>query len=78
MRRRSNAWHDAIVAQLCAAGGPLSVAQLWQRMEAGDFRHASKMPRSTLGARIAELVQQKAVERVGPATYRLAVLEEAQ
>jgi hypothetical protein len=70
--RRPNAWHQAIVSQLHAAGGPLPVEQLWQRMEAAGFRHASKMPRGTLGARIAELVQMRKLARVGPATYRLA------
>ncbi len=70
--RKPNAWHQAIVAQLSAAGGPLGVEQIWQRMEASGFQHASKMPRSTLGARIAELVQMKWIERIGPATYKLA------
>ena len=70
--RRLNAWHQAIVAHLHAAGGPLPVKQIWQRMEAAGFQHASKMPRSTLGARIAELVQLNKLSRVGPAMYRLA------
>lgn len=71
MRRRQNAWHVAIVTQLSAAGGPLPVEQIWEGMEAAGFTHASKMPRSTLGARIAELVQLKKLTRVGPATYQL-------
>ena len=70
--RRPNAWHQAIVSQLHEAGEPLPVEQIWQRMEAAGFRHSSKKPRSTLGARIAELVQMKKLARVGPATYRLA------
>lgn len=70
--RRPNAWHAAIVTHLRAAGGPLTVEQIWQRMEAAGFQHASKMPRSTLGARVAELAQMKTLERVGPATYQLA------
>lgn len=70
--RRPNAWHQAIVSHLHAAGGPLLVEQIWQRMEAAGFQHASKMPRGTLGGRIAELVQMKKLARVGPATYRLA------
>jgi hypothetical protein len=72
VRRRSNAWHQAIITQLHAAGGPLPVEQIWQRMEAAGFPHASKLPRSTLGARIAELVQMKKLTRVGPATYQIA------
>lgn len=76
--RRPNSWHAAIRAQLHAAQGPLGVEQIWHGMEASGFQHNSKMPRSTIGARIAELVKQKAVERVGRATYRLAALEEAQ
>jgi hypothetical protein len=75
VRRKQNAWHLAIVSHLHAAGGPLPVEQIWQRMEAAGFPHASKMPRSTLGARIAELVQMKKLERVGPATYQLAAQE---
>lgn len=70
--RKPNAWHHAIVSHLHATGGPLSVNQIWQRMAAEGFQHASKEPRSTLGARIAELVRLKKVKRVGPATYQIA------
>ena len=70
--RKPNAWHRAIVAHLSATDGPLSVEEIWQRMEEAGFTHASKMPRSTLGARIAELVQMRKLARVGPATYRIA------
>jgi hypothetical protein len=71
MRRSTNAWHDAICAQLSAAGRALSVVQILHAMETAGFRHKSAMPRATLGARIAELVQMKKLERVGPALYRL-------
>ena len=70
--KKPNAWYTAIVAQLHAAGGPLPVEQIWQRMEAAGFRHSSVKPRSTLGARIAELVRMNQLERVGLATYQLA------
>jgi len=70
--RKPNAWHQAIVEQLRNAGGPLRVEQIWQRMAEAGFQHASKHPRSTLGARIAELAQARQIDRVGPATYRLA------
>lgn len=70
--RRPNAWYQAIVSHLHEAGGPLSLEQIWQRMEVAGFTHASKMPRSTLGARIAELVKMKTLARVGLGTYRLA------
>ena len=70
--RKPNAWYQAIVAQLHDAGQPLPVVQIWQRMEASGFQHSSKQPRSTLGARVAELVQMKTIKRVGPATYQLA------
>lgn len=70
--RRPNAWHAAICEQLRAAGGPLPVDQIWERMSASGFRHASENPRGTLGARVAELVQMKTLERVGPATYQLS------
>lgn len=69
--KRPNAWHQAIVSQLHAVGGPLPVEQIWQGIKAAGFTHASKMPRSTLGARIAELVKEHKLKRVGPATYRL-------
>jgi len=71
MRRRTNLWHDAICDHLRQAGGPLTVEQIWDRMAAAGFQHASKMPRGTLGARITEMVQMKCLERVGPATYQL-------
>lgn len=69
--RRPNAWHAAIRDHLRAAGGPLDVDQIWQRMEASGFQHKSENPRSTLGARIAELVAQGDVSRVGPARYQI-------
>lgn len=69
--KRSNAWYQAIVVQLHDAGGPLPVEQIWQRMTTAGFQHSSKLPRSTLAARIAELVQLKVLTRVGPATYQL-------
>jgi hypothetical protein len=69
--RRSNAWHAAICEQLRVAGGPLLIKQIWARLEASGFQHASRLPRSTLGARVAELVQMKKLSRVGPATYQL-------
>jgi pentatricopeptide repeat protein len=70
--RKPNAWYQAIVTHLSEAGEPLLVEQIWQRMEAAGFEHSSKMPRSTLGARIAELVQMKKLDRVAPKTYRIA------
>ena len=74
--KKTNAWHDAIVEHLRAAGGgPLKVSQIWQRMADTGFQHNSKHPRSTLGARIAELAQAKQIDRVGPATYRLSQRE---
>lgn len=72
MRRRTNLWHDAICEHLHQAGSLLTVEQIWERMAAAGFQHSSKMPRSTLGARLAELVQMKRLERVGPALYHLA------
>lgn len=72
MRRASNLWYAAICEQLRAAAAPLRVDQIWERMSASGFRHASKHPRSTLGARVAELVQMRKLERVSRATYQLA------
>ncbi len=76
--RKPNAWHVAVVAHLRAAGGPLTIEQIWGRLEAAGFKHSSKMPRSTLGARVTELVQLKKVERVGPATYQMAAQRQPQ
>jgi hypothetical protein len=76
--KKSNAWHAAVIEHLRAAGSALTVEQIWQRMEAAGFKHASKLPRSTLGARVTELVQLKKVERVGPATYQLAAPQPLQ
>jgi hypothetical protein len=72
VRRSTNSWHAAICEQLRAAGGPLVVEQIWQGMVAAGFQHSSRVPRQTLGARVAELAQKKKIERVGPATYQLA------
>lgn len=68
---RRNVWHEAICEHLREAGIPLTVAQIWGRMEAAGFQHGSRQPRSTLGARIAELVEMQKLEHVGPATYQL-------
>ena len=75
MRRRTNLWHAAICAQLAGAPSALDVDQIWRGMEAAGFKHQSVVPRSTLGARIAELVRMKRIERTGPATYRLRTEE---
>lgn len=66
-----NRWYDAICDQLQAAGGQAITDQIWNGMVAAGFRHHSRMPRSTLGARLAELVQMKKIERVARLTYRL-------
>lgn len=72
MRRTTNRWHEAICEQLRAAEGPIVTDQIWEGMRASGFQHDSRVPRSTLGARIAELVQARKLERVGPKTYRLS------
>jgi len=64
-------WHEAIITHLRTADIGLTVPQIWRRMEAAGFSHASKKPRSTLGARVAELAQMKVIERVGPGMYRM-------
>jgi len=71
VRKKPNAWHQAIVDQLSAAGTPLRVAQIWKLMNAAGFQHASRKPRATLGARIAELAQMKVIAHVGPGTYQI-------
>ncbi len=70
-RRRGNAWYAAILEQLRAADGPLCTKQIWERLDAAGFRHRSKQPKSTLSARLAELVAMKKLDHVGRATYRL-------
>lgn len=71
MSKKTNRWYAAIRDQLARAGAAQKPEQIWGGMEATGFRHASKMPRATLGARLAEMVAEGALERVGPATYRL-------
>lgn len=71
MRRSSNLWHEAIFVQLRAADGPLVTDQIWRGMIVAGFQHASAKPRSTLCARLAELVQMKKLSRVGPSTYQI-------
>jgi len=75
-----NRWQTAIRDQLEKSGAPLSPEQIWGAMEASGFQHKSASPRSTLGARIAELVAQGEIHRVGPAKYQIvdrrAALEE--
>ena len=66
-----NRWQAAICAQLKKSGIPLSPEQIWDAMEAAGFQHKSYSPRSTLGARLAELVKQGDVCRVGPAKYQI-------
>jgi hypothetical protein len=73
--RRPNSWHTAICAQLAAEPQALAVEQIWRGMEDAGFKHQSVVPRSTLGARIAELVRMKRIERTGLATYRLRTEE---
>jgi hypothetical protein len=69
--RPANRWYDAICNQIQAAGGQAVTDQIWNGMTAAGFQHHSRMPRSTLGARLAELVQMKKIERVDRRTYRL-------
>ena len=76
--KKSNVWHEAVIAHLGAAGGPLTVRQIWERMEAAGFKHGSKAPQATLGGRIAELRRERKIERVGPATYRLAAAQPSE
>ena len=77
MRRRTNLWYDAICEHLRTAGGPLTVGEILGRLKASGFQHTSARPRQTLGGRLAELVSMNRLERVGPATYRLATLHAA-
>ena len=80
MRAQINRWHAAICDQLRKSISPLSPDQIWDAMKAAGFQHKSTHPRSTLGARLAELVAQGEVRRVGPAQYQIidqaALIEE--
>ena len=71
MSRPTNRWYDAICTQLQTADGPIITDQIWDGMVASGFQHGSKVPRSTLGARLAELVQMKKIERIDRLTYQL-------
>lgn len=72
MNTKVNRWQEAIRVQLGKSEGPLAPDQIWEAMTAAGFQHKSVSPRSTLGARIAELVAQGEVRRVGPALYQMA------
>ena len=71
MRTRVNSWQAAIHDQLAKSGAPLSTEQIWSRMVAIGFQHKSMNPRSTLGARLAELVAKGDVSRVGTSLYQI-------
>jgi hypothetical protein len=73
-----NRWQAAIRDQLVASGAPLSTGQIWDKMIAAGFQHKSASPRSTLGARLAELVAQGDLSRVGLSTYQIAAQQEVQ
>ena len=66
-----NRWQAAICAQLKKSPAPLSTSQIWDGMAAAGFEHKSMAPRQTLGARLAELVAQGNVSRVGPSLYQI-------
>lgn len=68
---KPNRWYIAIQRLLAKSGAALTTGQIWEGMEEADFQHASKMPRSTLSARLAEMVAEGVLERVGPSSYRL-------
>jgi len=70
-RSQRNRWQVAIYEQLQKSHVPLTAAQIWDRIVAAGFKHKSRSPRSTLGARLAELVAQGEVNRVGPSLYRI-------
>ena len=76
MRSKGNRWQAAIREQLVKSAAPLSTAQIWSGMLASGFQHKSEMPRSTLGARLAELGAQGAVSRVGPSMYQIGSVSE--
>lgn len=69
MRTKPNRWYTAIRAQL--ASGVRTTEQIWEGLKTADFQHASMLPRSTLGARLAEMVADGTLKRVSPSTYRL-------
>ena len=68
---RMNQWQAAICEQLKKSRAPLSTSQIWDGMAAAGFQHKSKAPRQTLGARLAELVAQGDISRVGPSQYQI-------
>ena len=71
-----NRWQVAICEQLKKSREPLSTAQIWEGMAAAGFQHKSVSPRQTLGARLAELVAQGDVKRVGPSLYQIGRVAE--
>lgn len=71
MKSRKNRWQAAILDQLAKSTAPLAPEQIWGGMIAAGFLHKSTKPRGTLTARLAELVAQGDVSRVGPALYQI-------
>ena len=63
MSKKENRWDAVIRAQL--KSGANTTDQILAGMEATGFQHASVMPRATLGARLAEMVKDGVLERVG-------------
>jgi hypothetical protein len=72
MNKKPNRWYAAIRDQLARAAAPQTTNQIWEGMATAGFQHASVMPRATLGARLAEMVANGSLNRVGPSTYRLS------
>jgi hypothetical protein len=64
-----NRWYTAIRAQF--ASDALTTTQILEGMQAAGFQHASKVMRATLGGRLAEMVANGDLVRVGPSTFRL-------
>ena len=71
MRARVNSWQTAIHDQLAKSTSPRSTEQIWSGMVAVGFQHKSVRLRSSLVARLAELVAQGHVSRVGPSLYQI-------
>ena len=72
--RKANRWHAAIRCHLSESTAPLTLEQIWECMEAAEFKHESKVPRATLRARIAEMVAEGELSREG-LSYCLITVE---
>ena len=68
---KRNRWQQIIYKHLKTAGAPQTTTQILDAIEATGFKHGSKNPRSTIGARLAEMRREGFVKRTAPSTWAI-------